>query len=135
MFRLMGILVIFVVFTAAHYGLAQDLYNQPESAEYDAVRDRYLISNWGDGNIIQIDRDGTESFFDTSLASSVGMVILDDILYVSADTAVVGFDLATGQEVWSLIIPEIDFYNDLAFDSSGYLYVTDYMPIEDEGGI
>ena len=115
--------------------LAQNLFNQPESAEFDAARNRYLISNWGDGNIIQIDREGTESFFDTTLASSKGLVIYEEILYVSADTAVVGLDLATGEEVWSLAIPEIGFYNDVAFDSSGYLYVTNFVPDNEGGGI
>ncbi|UCE17174.1 MAG: VCBS repeat-containing protein [Gemmatimonadota bacterium] len=129
------VIAFFVMIGCVNLIHGQNLYNQPESAEYDVVRGRYLVSNWGDGNIVQIDRDGTESFFDTTLASSVGMVIFEGILYVSADTAVVGFDLATGAEIWSLIIPEIGFYNDLAFDSSGYLYVTDYMQYDEGGGV
>ncbi len=35
--------------------LTQNLLNQPESMVYDSVNNRYLVSNFGDGCIIQID--------------------------------------------------------------------------------
>jgi sugar lactone lactonase YvrE len=135
MFSRKIILLSFCIIALTTITYAQNLYNQPESAEFDVARNRYLVSNWGDGNIIQIDRGGTESYFDTTLASSKGLVIFEDVLYVSCDTGVVGLDLSTGEEIWSILIPEVTFFNDLAIDSSGYLYVTDYVQYDEGGGV
>ncbi len=47
----------------------QNLLNNPESVVFDQLRCRYLVSNWGDGNIVSIDSLGNQAFFLTSLTT------------------------------------------------------------------
>jgi len=48
----------------------QNLLNNPESVVYDQSRCRYLVSNWGDGNIIAIDSLGIQTYFNTEMRRS-----------------------------------------------------------------
>ena len=101
-------------------------YNVPESAAYDPASNRYFISNYGDGNIIQIDSTGKKSFFKQGLSKSLGMIIKDDILYVVNNFKMVkGFRLSDSQEVFEVLIKEAQFLNDITCDENGFLYVTD----------
>ncbi len=109
--------------------VTQNLLNNPESVVYDSAFDRYLVSNWGDGNIIQIDSLGQQSYFNTELTVSVGMHIVGDTLFVSSDegvySGVVGFLLSTGEMVFHVNIAEKQLLNDITSDLAGNLYVTD----------
>lgn len=108
---------------------AQNLLNNPESVVYDSVYDRYLVSNCGDGMIVQIDNTGQQSYFNTELSIAVGLHIAGDTLFVSSNggphSGIVGFLLATGEIIFHVQIPEKVFLNDIATDNSGNLYVTD----------
>ena len=109
---------------------AQNLLNNPESVVYDSLQDRYLVSNFGDGSIVAIWSDGTQSYFDTTLTRIAGMCLKDNILYVAANLqpyiGVYGFDITTSDMVFSVDIPSVGLLNDPDVDTSGYLYVTDY---------
>jgi sugar lactone lactonase YvrE len=106
------------------------LLNNPESVEYDALGDRYLVSNWGDGSIVQIDEYGFQSYFDTTLTRIAGLHVKDNVLYVAANlnpyVGVYGYDLYTDEMVFSVEIPSVGLLNDVTTDTSGYLYVTDF---------
>lgn len=109
---------------------AQNLLTNPESVVYDSLRDRYLVSNFGDGSIVQIDSQGNQSYFSTALPRIAGLHIKGDILYVASNlapyTGVYGFDLASAEMVFSVDIRGSLLMNDVDTDTSGYLYVTDY---------
>jgi sugar lactone lactonase YvrE len=113
-----------------HPSRAQNLLNIPESVVYDSLYDRYLVSNYGDGSIVQMDADGNQSYFSTALPRIAGLHIHDDILYVASNlepyTGVYGFDLATAEMVFGVDIPGSQLMNDVATDTSGYIYVSDY---------
>jgi sugar lactone lactonase YvrE len=106
-----------------------NLFDIPESVVYDSVYKRYLVSNCGDGNIIQIDSSGQQDYFNTELTVSVGMHIVGDTLFVSSDegvyTGIVGFLLSTGEMVFHVNIAEKQLLNDITSDLAGNLYVTD----------
>jgi sugar lactone lactonase YvrE len=106
-----------------------NLLNIPESVVYDSVYKRYLVSNCGDGNIIQIDSSGQQDYFNTELTVSVGIHIVGDTLFVSSDegvySGVVGFLLSTGEMVFHVNIAEKQLLNDITSDLAGNLYVTD----------
>ena len=106
-----------------------NLLNIPESVVYDSVYQRYLVSNCGDGNIIQIDSSGQQDYFNTELTVSVGMHIEGDILFVSSDegdySGIVGFLLSTGEMIFYVNIAEKQLLNDITSDLAGNLYVTD----------
>ncbi|MCD4683191.1 MAG: FG-GAP-like repeat-containing protein [Bacteroidales bacterium] len=106
-----------------------NLFDIPESVVYDSEYNRYLISNCGNGSIVQIDSLGQQSYFNTDLTVSVGMHIVGDTLFVSSDegeyTGVVGFLLSTGEIVFYVDIVEKQLLNDITSDLTGNLYVTD----------
>jgi len=104
---------------------AQNLLKSPESIVYDANYDRYLISNVDDSAIVQMDREGNTSYFNTSLTGVRGMHILDNILYVASNEGVVGFKLTMGLKTFTLPIIGSSFLNDITSDGSDNLYVTD----------
>jgi len=52
------LLALVVVLTASVVSVnGQSLFVASESVAYDAANDRYLVSNYGDGNIIEVDHD------------------------------------------------------------------------------
>ncbi len=98
----------------------------PESAAFDPVTNRYFISNYGDGNLIQIDSIGEKSFFKTGLSKLLGMIICENTLYVIENPQTIrGFDITNGNPVLELRIKEALFLNDITSDGAEFLYVTD----------
>ena len=119
------LLTITLVNILSVISLAQNLYNNPESIVYDSIFNRYLVSNVGTGNIVQVNSDGSTSYFSTVLTRTLGMVIIGDTLYVADITGVVGFDLSTSQRIRTIPISGMDVLNDITNDGTEYLYVTD----------
>lgn len=116
---------------AASY--AQNLLNNPESVVYDSTQNRYLVSNWGDGTIVQIDTAGNQTYYNTDFMGNhafAGLHIDGDILYASCNVGpnrgLVAFDLATGDTLSVTFILGMSLLNDIATDTSGYLYVTEF---------
>ena len=120
--------------TIADIGLSNS-----ESARYDPVGDRWLVSNIGprgagnDGYITLVSADGTvitprwiaggEGGAD--LFDPLGMFVVGDTVYV-ADTATVRtFDRATGRPGAAFPVPDAVRLNDLTVDTAGTIYVTD----------
>jgi sugar lactone lactonase YvrE len=109
--------------------IAQNLLNNPESVVYDSSNHRYLVSNWGDGNIIQMDIAGQQDYFNQELSSTAGIHIVGDTLFVSSNegvySGIVGFLLSTGENIFHVNIIEKQLLNDITSDLAGNLYVTD----------
>ena len=117
---------------------AQNMLNNPESVVFDSERNRYLVSNWGNGAIVQIDSNGVQSYFSTALQNKykvAGLYIYGDILLAaSGDTlnndstgkGLTGFNLKTGEIVFHIPIPGIGLPNDITSDKNGIIYLTDY---------
>lgn len=106
------------------------LLNQPESVVYDAPRNRYLVSNFADGNIVQIDAQMQQTYFDTTLTRIAGLFLEDGMLYVASNlepwVGLVGYDLSTDTRTLFVPIPESTLLNDLTTDAAGNMYITDY---------
>jgi PKD repeat protein len=92
---------------------------------YDSLYQRYLASNSGSGELIQIDQFGVQSVFVDNGYPNMGMAIIDGVVYVGDQFRFTGYDLATGAEVMDLPITGAANINDVAVDSSGYLYGSD----------
>ena len=126
MLRYILLPILFLLFLNTQgISILQNYLNQPESVVYDQVRNRYLVSNKGNGNIIELDINGNQSIFRTGLISSRGIVIEGDMLYVACDLGVVGLDLETAAIRMIIPIPGMQFLNDICADASGNLYVSD----------
>jgi sugar lactone lactonase YvrE len=116
-------LILLVLFLAS--GTQAQFFNGPESVTYDELNGRYLISNVLTGDIVQISDAGDTTFFDRSLTRTLGMTIVDSILYVADINGIATYDLTTDQQGATITIPGMHELNDLTADTSGYLYITD----------
>ncbi len=109
--------------------LAQNLLNNPESLVYDQVYNRYLVSNCGDGKIVQINNSGEQSYFNTQLSYTFGMVIVEDNVFIVSNSGnyqgIAGLLLSTGEIVFHVEIPAKKLLNDIASDGNGNLFITD----------
>lgn len=112
---------------------AQNLLSNPESIAHDALNNRYLVSNCGDGKIIAVDEDGVQSEFYSGLGICLGNQLFNGILYVSVQehegvesgNAVVGIDVETQQLVMTVEFAANNTVDGLAADNDGMLYVID----------
>ena len=104
---------------------SQDYFDSPESAVYDAARDRYFISNVGSGDIVEISSAPDTSIFYTASPRVLGMIIIGDTLYATAAYSVLCFDLAGDSLIASIPVSMASDLNDITADTSGFLYMTD----------
>jgi len=109
--------------------IIENLLNNPESVVFDSTHSRYLVSNWTDGNIIEINNIGKQDYFNTELDQAAGLHIVGNVLYVASsngsNTGIIGIELSTGEIVFDVDIPEKQLLNDITSDTSGNLYITD----------
>ena len=102
------------------------VFKIPESAAFDSAANLYFISNYGDGSIVQIDSSGEKSYFKRGLSKPLGMILCGKTLYVVDNPKTVsGFDITDGKPTMAVQIAQARFLNDIAQDTSGFLYVTD----------
>ncbi|MFC2103193.1 SMP-30/gluconolactonase/LRE family protein [Bacteroidota bacterium] len=121
-FSVTGLILLTLFLTS---GAQAQFFNGPESVTYDALNGRYLISNVLTGDIAQISDAGDTTYFDTSLTRTLGMTIVDSILYVADISGLVTFDLTTDKKITTKYIVGMNELNDVTADTSGYLYITD----------
>jgi sugar lactone lactonase YvrE len=117
--------LLFTALAALNFSYSQE-FRAPESAAFDPRTNRYFISDYGDGNIIQIDSAGQKTYFKKGLSKLLGMVIQGNILFVAQNPKTIrGFDITDGSPTLEVEIKEALFLNDITSDGSGSLYVTD----------
>jgi sugar lactone lactonase YvrE len=117
------LIVIPTVFACLSH--AQNLLVSPECIVFDSLYNRYLVSNWGNGNIIQMDTSGGQTLFKSGYAHALGNCIIGNTFYYSAVTSVVGLDLATANVVMNLPISGAQQLDGMSGDDSGNLYVVE----------
>ncbi|MFH1687956.1 MAG: PKD domain-containing protein [bacterium] len=104
----------------------QDLFLMPEGVVYDTANQRYLVSNWGNGCIIQVDEYNRQTTFKGGLINGAGLHIEGNVLYVACHNQnLVGIDLTTAQTVIDTQVSDYGFH-DVTADTSGFLYATDW---------
>ena len=108
-----------------------NLLNQPESVIYDSANNRYLVSSFGSGCIVQIDSLGYQSYFTYGLVHVAGLHITGNTLFAASyqgpDAGIVGYDLTTADMVFKVKPAGLSMPNDITSDTSGFLYVTEYF--------
>lgn len=128
---LMGILsaVITTITACASFCSAQLLSN-PESIVFDTSRNCCYVSNWGDGNIVCIDRLNEQTVFSDTLPRLAALLLCGDTLFAASnDTPMVGiagFDVNTREMILFIPVAGSGLVNDLALDGEGFMYVTDF---------
>ncbi|MEE9443104.1 MAG: dockerin type I domain-containing protein [candidate division Zixibacteria bacterium] len=109
---------------------SQELYRGPESVVFDEINNRYFVSNYYNGTIVQIDQNGDHSYFNTSWAHCLGAQIAGNTLYVSVEDwfgndYLVGLDLTSGAIVMNLAVNTAICLDGITWDGEEFLYVVD----------
>lgn len=100
--------------------------NGPESIDFDPVNNRYLIANSSNGKIMQRSSNGTITQFISGISPNpYGLEVVGTTVYACCGGKVLGFDLTTGQQVFSVNL-SATFLNGITHDNSGNLFVTDF---------
>ncbi len=113
---------LFVLLASSCISRAQ--YSGPESCEYDALADRWLISNTSDNTIKQRSSGGTVTLFVSTPAAPYGLEIQGDTLFACEAGSIRGYLLSNGDPVFDLDLGGT-FLNGLTSDGT-FLYATDY---------
>jgi sugar lactone lactonase YvrE len=117
---------LFLVLAAGAKTASGQLLNWPESVVFDAAHSRYLLSNYHDGYIVQVDSLGVQSYFTHAETTGIqGLEIMGNTVYVGSGYSVRGFDLTSGAKVLQVSIPGAVNLNDVTLDSAGNLYASD----------
>lgn len=99
--------------------------SQIESAEYDPINHRFLISNGT--RVIEVDGNGTAiAYFGTAPAANYGMEVMGNALYTIVGSAVKAYDLTSGLLISSITITGAQFLNGMATDDDHRIWVTDF---------
>jgi hypothetical protein len=116
-------ILIAIFFTSL---LNAQTYNGPESIEYDASNDRYLISNTSSGSILARSANGTLNVFKSGISPApYGLEILGNTVYACCSGFIKGFDLGTGTQVFNLNLGAT-FLNGITSDGISSLFATDF---------
>ena len=108
------------------YSLSFGQLSGPESIDYDPVNNRYLIANSSNGIIMQRSSNGTISQFVGGVSPNpYGIEVVGNTVYACCSGKVLGFDLTTGLQVFSVNLGA-SFLNGITHDNSGNLFVTDF---------
>jgi len=120
-----------------HLGKAwetEPVFSTPESAVFDAKRDRIYISNFNtfprdleaaDDFISVLDIDGNilNLKWITGLKAPTGITIHDDHLYVIERDGIGKYKIESGEFVEKIKITSPGFLNDIAIDEKGDIYI------------
>jgi len=116
-------ILIALLFT---FGLTAQTYNGPESIEYDANNNRYLISNTSGGNILARSGNGTLTVFKSGISPApYGLEILGNTVYACCSGFIKGYSLTNGAQVFNLNTGAT-FLNGITSDGLNTLFATDF---------
>ncbi|MEM7037406.1 MAG: hypothetical protein AAF570_10535 [Bacteroidota bacterium] len=98
---------------------------------WSASEKAWLVSNTGGKQMLRMREGEVPEVFVPEISGPMGLCIVAETLFVAngadGDPHILGFYLATGQEIWRAKIPGAKQLNDLVTDERGHLYVTDRM--------
>jgi hypothetical protein len=110
------------------FTFAQNFFNGPECVSYDLLNNRYIVSNWTNGNIVSIDSTGNQSYFITGLGHAYGNLIKDSTLYVSNGTSILGFNLFNPLDtVVHIQVASASQMDGITLDNNNNLYAVDVI--------
>ncbi|HMC96352.1 MAG TPA: SMP-30/gluconolactonase/LRE family protein, partial [Flavobacteriales bacterium] len=99
-------------------------YSGPESVEYDAVGDRYFVSNTGSSLIKVRSQAGVVTDFVSVSPAPYGLEIKGDTLFACSGGSVKGYLLSNATQVFNLNVGGT-FLNGITTDGT-HLYTTDF---------
>ena len=101
-------------------------YNSPESVEYDANHQRYIVANTSANNLQQVIPGSAPTLFVSSVPGPYGIAIVGDTVYVCCNsTHLRGYNLTTGALAFDVNLGGT-FLNGICTDFAGNIFVTDF---------
>jgi len=126
------LLMVAAIIVVPMFSSAQNLLNGPESIAFDPDHDRYLVSNWRNGAIVQIALDQTtQTPYHQFSYQVLGNCIADGVFYTSRSASpggVAAFDLSADTLLWNITISGSFQVDGMTADTSGFLYVVHMNP-------
>lgn len=119
---------IFTLFTAVAFSaLTAQTFSSPESVEYDAANNRWLVDDNGANSIVSMypQSSMTIPFSSGPTSGPHGIEILNGVAYVCDGGYIRGYDLTTAANVFNINM-SASFLNGLTTDGTTYLFATDY---------
>ncbi|MBL0340085.1 MAG: hypothetical protein IPP71_03700 [Bacteroidetes bacterium] len=120
-------LVLFISLLLLQLTASAQLFSSPESVEYDAVNNRWLVGQRSSGKVLICNpANGSLTDFCTGMTNGpYGIEIMGSILYCCDGARIKGFDLTSGALVFNVNL-NASFLNGITSDGSTNLFVTDY---------
>jgi len=126
------LLTVAAIIVAPTFSSAQNLLDGPESIAFDPDHDRYLVSCWRNGTIIEIALDQTtQTLYHEFNYQVLGNCIADGVFYTSrgfSPGGVAAFDLSGDTLLWNITITGSFVVDGMTADTSGFLYVVNGNP-------
>jgi hypothetical protein len=122
----MKTLLLFTLFLLTGSFLFAQSLSSIESAEFDAVNHRFLVSNGN--NIIEVNSSGASigEIGNGIPEASYGMEVVGSTLYTIDGSYVYAYDLTNDALLSSIQISGAGFLNGMASDNEGRVWVTDF---------
>jgi len=127
MMKKKGITLFLTLIFAVIPALTQALLNFPQKIVIDADRDRLLVSNFGNGALVQINEEGIQDTFITDAGFVDGMDIVNNIVYGVGDACwLYGYDLDTEEQVTNIQFPTGPgvYLSSVTSDKAGHLFIS-----------
>lgn len=123
-------IIITLLCLASGAALYAQSYNAPESVEYDAANNRYLVACKGTTKSIQQVVPGqSPTLFTSNVDNPYGIEILGNKLWVCDNgnvKSIKSFDLSTAALVDNITITGASFLNGITDDGDHFLFVSDF---------
>jgi hypothetical protein len=121
----MKLTLTFVILFIYQLLIAQT-YNGPESVDYDAFHNKYMISNSANGRILSRAADGTLGLFKSGISPNpYGIEVVDSVIYACCGGFIKGYNLFDTTLVCN-INTGATFLNGITHDNQGNLFATDF---------
>lgn len=104
---------------------AQNYLNAPQKIAIDSKRDRLLVSNFNNGNLVEISNTGVQSIFIAGAECVDGIEIVGDTIFaIGSNRKIKAFNLVTKALVFELTIAgtPTDYLSSIVSDSLGNLF-------------
>jgi hypothetical protein len=126
MFKFCLIFISFLIYLIPVPLDAQNYLNKPESISYDSINNRWLVTCYGNNNIVEVDSLGQQDIYLNSVITPASDEISGDTLFISYWSGLLGcYDINTKDTLFLASIPVIGFLNGFALDSSGHVFIID----------
>jgi hypothetical protein len=118
-------LILLITILCSNFIQAQT-YNGPESIAFDAVNNRYLISNTANGRILARAANGTLSIFKSGISPApYGIEIVGNTVFACCGGFIKGYDLSDGTQTLN-VNTGATFLNGITSDGYVNLFATDF---------